>query len=188
MNLRLHPLYKKLLILALVLGPIVWLMLTEDGRRRTDIVMLHLLGAQELNLAIENLRGAMTEAELRAQFPDLEMSCAAIANPFGDRSCSAEIGSFNAIPSRGFALFLDGDELRAAKLSYRSTYHQTLLRQLTQRLGMRAGRREDDADVLSWQVSDGLLLMPSNAPESDQDAAVMWLSTAALSNPAGVKP
>ena len=181
MNLRLHPLYKKFLLLFIVLGPIVWLMLTEDGRRRTDLVMLHLFGKEELNLAIENLQGSMTEADFRAQFPDLDLDCVDAANPFGTRLCTAEVGSFNAIPSRGFALYLAGELLRAAKLTYRPAYHQTLMDQLAGRLGRRAERREGEGDTVSWHVSDGLLMMPATAPEADSEAALMWLSAAALS-------
>ena len=180
MSLRLPPLYKKLLLLAIVLGPIVWLVFTPDGRRRTDLVMLYLFGKQEFNLAIENLQGSMTETEFRDTFTDLELSCANAGNPFGNRVCTADVGSFNAIPSRGFTLFFDGDRLRAAKLNYLSAYHETLETQMTKRLGMRAERREANGDAVSWQVSDGLLLMPGTVPESDADAALMWLSAAAL--------
>lgn len=181
MNLRLHPLYKKLLLLCIVLGPIVWLMLTEDGRRRTDIVMLHLFGKQELNLAVEHLSESMTEADFRSQFPDLELACSKASTPFGDRLCAADVGSFNAIPSRGFTLFLAGQDLRAAKLDYRPAYHETLVSQLTRRLGKGPDRTEAEAGAMSWHVSDGLLLMPAEPPESESEAALMWLSSSALS-------
>lgn len=178
MNMRLHPLYKKLLLVTIVLGPIVWLMLTDDGRRRTDLVMLHLFGKQEMNLAIEHLKGDMTEEEFRTAFPDLELACSDAANAFGDRICSADVGSFNAIPSRGFVLFLEGGQLRAVKVSYRPAYHETLQGQLDGRLAQRAG--SNDAGARSWRVSDGVLLMPDSAPESEADAVLMWLSAAAL--------
>ena len=185
MNLRLNPLYKKLLMLSLVIGPIVWLVFTEDGQRRSDLVLLYLFGHEELNLAIENLHGHMTEAEFRALFPDLEFTCDDGPNPFGNRLCTAEVGSFSGIPSRAFTLFLDGERLRAAKLNYRRAYHETLERQLSGRLGMRAGHDESGPDAVSWQVSDGLLLMPAARPEDDAEAALMWLSAAAVQRRAG---
>jgi hypothetical protein len=188
MNLRLHPLYKKLLLLFIVLGPIVWLMFTEDGRRRTDLVMLFLFGKQELNLAVENLRGSMTEADFRARFPHLDLDCAEAANAFGDRLCTADVGSFNAVPSRGFTLYLKGKALRAAKVSYRSPYHDTLLGQLTRRLGTAPERDPLRGNAISWQVADGLLLMPAREPESDGEAALMWLSAAAAESVAGRGP
>lgn len=184
MNLRLNPLYKKLLILTIVIGPIFWLVFTEDGQRRTDLVMLYLFGKAELNLAIEKLHSNMTEAELRELFPDLELKCDDGANPFGDRLCTAEVGSFSAIPARAFTLFLQGDHLRAAKLNYRRAYHETLRQQLTRRVGNPLSRSPQVPRVvegpLTWEVRDGLLLLPPKEPDAEADAALMWLSQAAL--------
>lgn len=184
MNLRLNPLYKKLLLLTIVLGPMVWLVLTEDGQRRTDLVLLYLFGKGELNLAIENLHGEMTEAQFRELFPKLELQCDDGTNPFGDRICTAEVGSFSGIPSRAFTLFLSGRELRAAKLNYRRAYHDTLRRQLLERVGP---PKESSpvgpvaiADPISWPVGDGLLLLPPREPASDDEAALMWLSAAGM--------
>jgi len=184
MNLRLNPLYKKLLLLTIVLGPMVWLVLTEDGQRRTDLVLLYLFGKAELNLAIENLHSDMTETQFRELFPDLELVCDDGPNPFGDRLCSAQVGSFSAIPSRAFTLFLSGDELRAAKVNYRRAYHETLRRQLEGRIGAGNGPAPDGPAGTkgpeSWRVTDGLLLLPPQMPERDEDAALMWLSKVAV--------
>lgn len=185
MNLRLNPLYKKLLLLAIVLGPIYWLVFTQDGQRRTDLVMLYVFGdGAELNLAIEKLSSGMTEAQFRELFPDLKLACDDGANPFGDRLCTAEVDDFNGIPARAFTLFLSGDGLRAAKLNYRSAYHETLAQELARRLGSPVPQSLSTPDPiegpLSWVVDDGPLLMPPGVPESDRDAALMWLSEAAL--------
>jgi len=180
MNLRLNPLYKKLLLLSLVLGPMIWLVLTEDGQRRSDLVLLYLFGKEELNLAIENLDGNMTEKDFRALFPELPLKCDEGANPFGNRLCTAEIGAFSAIPARAFTLFLQDDLLRAAKVNYRRAYHKTLEDQLSSRLGMRGGHDGSGTDAVSWQVRDGLLLMPPAKPDDDSEAALLWLSSAAL--------
>ena len=180
MNLRLNPLYKKLLILSLVLGPMIWLVFTKDGQRRSDLVLLYLFGKEELNLAIENLNGSMTEADFRALFPDLALVCDDGANPFGDRLCTVEIGSFSAIPARAFTLFLEADRLRAAKLNYRRAYHDTLETQLSTRIGARPELEPSGPDAVSWQVGDGLLLMPAAEPGDDSEAALLWLSGAAL--------
>ena len=63
-------------------------------------------------------------------------------------------------------------------MSYRPAYHETLRGQLDGRLAQRAG--SNDAGARSWRVSDGVLLMPDSAPESEADAVLMWLSAAAL--------
>ncbi len=181
---RLHPLYKKSLLLTIVLGPIIWLVFTADGQRRTDLALLYLFGKGELNLAMERLHGEMTEARFRALFPDLGLICDEGANPFGDRLCTAEIGAFNAIPARAFTLFLRGDRLSAAKLTYRRAYHATLKQQLAGRLG-RPDQRSLSGPVfvegpLAWKVGKGLLLLSSKEPETDADAALMWLSETAV--------
>lgn len=185
MNLRLNPLYKKLLLLAIVLGPIYWLVFTQDGQRRTDLVMLYVFGdGAELNLAIEQLHSGMTETQFRELFPDLDLVCDEGANPFGDRLCSAEVDAFSGTPSRAFTLFLSGDGLRAAKLNYRRAYHESLKRDLTRRVGTPIPRSlRGPVSVegpLSWVVNDGLLLFPPEEPELEADAALMWLSEAAL--------
>jgi len=184
MDLRLHPFYKKLLMLAIVIGPIVWLVFTEDGQRRTDLAMLYLFGKGELNLVIEKLHSGMTEARFQGLFPDLALVCDAGANPFGDQLCSAELGAFNTIPARAFTLFLQGKGLRAAKLTYRRAYHETLRQQLTNRLG-KPDRQSLPGPVgiegpLTWAVDDGLLLLSHQKPESDQEAALIWLSESAM--------
>ncbi|MCG6859762.1 MAG: hypothetical protein LJE70_00500 [Chromatiaceae bacterium] len=186
MNLRFNPLYKTLLMLTIVLGPIVWLVFTEDGQRRTDLVMLFLFGKAELDLAMEQLNSEMTEAQFRELFPDLELACDEGANPFGDRLCTAEVGAFNAIPSRAFTLFLQGEGLRAAQLNYRRAYHETLELQLRRRLGSPVPQSLQDPGPaiaqgpLAWAVSDGMLLLPSEEPKSDADAALIWLSQPAV--------
>lgn len=184
MNVQLNPFYKKFLMLMIVLGPIIWLVFTADGQRRTDLALLYLFGKGELNLAIERLHAEMTEAWFRGLFSELALVCDEGANPFGDRLCTAEIGAFNAIPARAFTLFLSGDGLRAAKLIYRRAYHGTLQRQLTKRLG-RPDRRSPPGrslieGPLVWQVDDGLLLLPAREPETDADAALFWLSGTAV--------
>lgn len=185
MNLQLNPFYKRFLLLTMVLGPIIWLMFTADGQRRTDLALLYLFGKGELDLAVERLHAEMTEARFRELFPSLGLVCDEGANPFGDRLCTAEIGAFNAIPARAFTLFLQGDRLRAAKLTYRRAYHATLERQLTRRLGRpnrwsQPGFSVIVAGPLAWQVDDGFLLLSAEEPEADADAALMWLSETAV--------
>jgi len=189
MNLRLNPLYKKLLMLAIVIGPVYWLVFTDDGRRRSDLVWLHLFGkgAELNNLAVESLRSGMTETRFRGLFPDLELVCEEVVNPFGDRFCTAAVDAFSGIPSRAFTLFLSGDWLRAAKLNYRRAYHEPLKRDLIRRVGSPVAQSQEGPATfegpLSWVVGDGLLLLPPEGPESDADAALMWLSAAAIQRP-----
>lgn len=171
----LPPLYTKLLLLAVVIGPFFWLVFTDDGQRRTDLVLLHLMGREQVNLAIENLTPAVSEADFRELFPDLELTCGAGGAPFGDRLCGARIGAFNQIPARALSLFYEGERLAAVRVSYRRGYHNDLRAQLERRIG-----RPQAGQALSWPVSDGLLLMSAEKPRSDGEAALFWLSPRAV--------
>ncbi len=180
MNLRLHPLYKKFLLLATVLGPLYWLTLTEDGQLRVDSVLLTLAGEPKLNLAIEGLNGEITEAQFHQLFPDLALDCVPAATPFGDRACRAAIGLFNTLPARAFTLYLTGDQARAARVDYRPRSQGALEGQLRHRLGVSGERDPDHPDAQTWQVADGLVLMPATRPKDPDQAALFWLSAAAL--------
>jgi hypothetical protein len=184
MKLHLHPLYKRLLLILLVAGPFFWLVFTEDGQRRTDLLLLRLTGKPEINLAAEHLAGSMREADIRALFPDLKLRCEADENPFGNRVCTADIGAFDRIPARALSLYLAGHQLRAVKVSYRRAYHRALTQRLEGRLGPPGGRSEAGvpaaAKVASWGVADGVLLLPAGHLDLNEEAALLWVSAAAL--------
>lgn len=183
MKLRLHPVYKTTLLLAIVVGPLYWLTLTEDGQLRTDAVLLNLLGKPEINLTIEGLHSDLTEAQLRGLFPDLALACEIVETSFGNRACRAEIDLFNTLPARSFTLYLLGDQLRAVRIDYRSRSHTALVDQLRYRLGRDGQPDPDHPDTLTWMVADGLILMPVKRPVDDKDAALFWLSRAVLASP-----
>jgi len=180
MSLRLHPLYKKFLLLAIVLGPLYWLTLTEDGQWRVDSVLLTLAGKPKLNLAIEGLNGKLTEAQFHQLFPGLALDCAPAATPFGDRACRAEIGLFNTVPALAFTLYLAADQARAARVDYRPRSQGALEGQLRHRLRVSGQRDPDHPDAQVWSVADGLVLMPAIQPKDPSQAALFWLSAAVL--------
>jgi len=171
----LPPLYKKLLLLAIVIGPFYWLVFTDDGQRRTDLALLHLMGQAQIGLAIERLEPTMTEADIRRLFPDLELQCGAGGAPFGDRLCTARLGAFNQIPARAISLHLGGDQLRALRVDFRRGYHEPMRAQLERRIGA-----PEVGEALSWPVSGGVLLLPADRPKSDSEAALFWLSRQAM--------
>lgn len=171
----LHPLYKKLLLVAIVIGPFYWLVFTADGQRRTDLALLHLMGKTQIGLAVELLQPTMTEGDIRQLFPDLELQCAAGGAPFGDRLCTAPLGAFNQIPARALTLHLEGDQLRALRVDYRRGYHEPMRAQLERRIGA-----PQIGEALTWPVTAGVLLMPAERPRSDAEAALFWLSTQAM--------
>jgi len=186
-SLRLPPAYKTFLMLALVFLPFFWLAFTEDGQRRTDLALMALLGKPELNAALDAFESRLSDAQLRETFPRLELRCVAGANPFGNRLCAAEIGSFNQHPASSVTFFFLDEQLRAAKVVYRRAYHELMHQWLTRRLAEReapalpgAPRPEAEPGVRAEPVRDGLLLMRAGELGKDDEPALIWLSGAAL--------
>lgn len=180
MKLRLHPLYKNLLLLAIVLGPLYWLLLTEDGQLRADVALLSLLGKPELNLTLEGLHAGLTESQLREIAGDLSLRCLAVATPFGDRACTTEIAIFNSVPARTFTLYLQGDQARAVRVDYRPHAQGALEAQFRHRLGLAGQRDPAHPEAQTWPARDGLVLMPADRPGEEAQAALFWLSAIAL--------
>lgn len=185
-DLKLPKTYVTLLMLALALGPFYWLAFTDDGQRRTDLALMGWLGHPEFNAAVESFSGSLSEARLRESFPGLDWRCADGANPFGDRLCRAEIGSFNQIPASSVVCFFAGSNLRAAKIVYRRSYHALLSDWLDRRLGGRgatapmASSRAGAEGVRIHPVRDGEIFIREGALGGDEEPALLWIARAAL--------
>lgn len=177
MNYRLPRSYKLLLSLALVIGPIAWLMFTEDGKRRSDLFLLHILGNPSFNLAYEKLSPAVTEAVIREQFPKVEFHCDSVATPVGDRLCAAKIASFNGLPARSAQLYFAGERLRMLQLGYRLPYHDMLENSLRGGLGEPREESTGRQPVLLWTTElGGQIMLPAERPDARADAALIWLA------------
>ena len=172
---RLPPLYKKLLALVAVIGPMFWLMLTEDGRRRTDMLMLWFFGDPQISMSLGELRTGLGEAELRKVYPQLALVCEDRESRFGKRSCKAPISGFNEIPAHYIAFFLTGDRLTAMKAGYRAEYHGSMLSMVRQMLGAPADAG-DDIPAIGWPAGEGLALLPRQAVDDKDESALLWLA------------
>ena len=183
MNYKLPTLYKKLLILTLVFGPIVWLMFTDDGQRRTDTMVLWLFGEHEINMDLAALDAHFTEEELKTVYPDLDWQCREHQSSYGNHLCVSRIGIFNGIPSKYITIFFTGRHISAMKLRYRAGNHDQFLVQLRRQLG----RPDDEArasvtapdpeEVLQWRTPYGLVVA-KRLLDSDEEPALFWLSYA----------
>jgi hypothetical protein len=175
MNLKVNPLYKRLMLLALVLGPIFWLVFSEDGQRRSDLVLLSLWeGTEAMDVALDKLHEGVVENELRRNFPDVPLSCEQQPSLFGDQTCSAPIASFNGAPARYAVVYFRDGKLSAVKLAYRRSYHDYVARDLHRRLGA----PQTTADqVWNWPTPGGLVLMPTELPGQGDEPTVIWLSS-----------
>jgi hypothetical protein len=186
MSLKLPKSYKLFLAICVVAGPFIWLVLTEDGKRRSDLFLLHLLGHQPFNLAVENLRPGLDEAFLLGQFSRVEFDCGNGRYALGERRCAARIGSFNGIPARRVELYWkdagDNDEnggdagmgLNAMRLDYRERWHALLIEELKTRYGQPRQDIVGERTVLAWRFEGGMLLIPK-ALSDDEAPTLMWV-------------
>jgi len=180
MNLKLNPFYKRLLAFIIVIGPIYWLIFTEDGQRRTDSVVLYLWGEDEINFNLEALDDRFTEQELHEVFPDIDWQCRDGDTDLGNRLCAAKIGIYNAIPAHYITVFFRDERVSGAKIGYRRVYHDQLLQQLLQQLGqpVKENHRETDPDdretLLRWDTGRGNVLLKQVLGEADE-ASLFWL-------------
>ena len=165
--------YKTLLALAVVIGPITWLTFTEDGQRRTDLMLLGFMDEPFVEMRLDTLASAATEDQVREFLPKVQWQCRNARSAFGERSCTAAIGAFNDVPARYLVLYYDANALQAMKVVYREGYHRFLLTQLNEMLG----KGENGAGgVTQWKTERGLVLMPREAGESEGELSLMWLS------------
>jgi len=175
MTLKLPKTYTLILAICVVAGPFIWLVLTEDGKRRSDLFLLHLLGHQPFNLAVANLRPDLDEEALLAQFPRITFACDDRPGAIGRRRCAAEIGSFNGVPARSAELYWDGDQLNAVRIDYRGRWHQVLLEELYKRHGPPRRDSIGSGVILAWRFDAGMLLVPETLI-ADEPPALMWVS------------
>jgi hypothetical protein len=184
MNTGIPRRYKTLIAVALVAGPLVWLLFTADGQRRTDLVLMPLLGRPNIQLSLSDLSSQQAEGDIRARVPQADLQCAQAETAFGDRVCTARIGAFGRLPAEALVFYFSSGKLRAAKLIYRRDVHGELLTSLTRRLGegetVRRGPEAGAVQVMSWRVTDGVLLLNAGSPPLGEEPALMWLSGAAV--------
>jgi hypothetical protein len=175
MRFKLPKTYKLVLALAVVAGPFIWLVLTEDGQRRSDLFLLHALGRPSFNVALDRLNRDVTLPMLEKQFPDVSFNCGPSSTDLGDQVCTAEIASFNGIPARAASLWTGGGRLYALRLDYRRRYHELLEESLTESFGQPERQVGGGQTVDGWTLPGGQLLMPATL-EEDDDAALMWIA------------
>lgn len=173
--------HKTIFLLILVIGPIYWLMLTDEGKRISDTTLMWLLGEDEIHFNVRELNSAFTRDEIKKVFSEIEWQCSTQETPFGNNLCAAQIGSFNGYPSRILGLYFRDDQISAFKLTYRDRYHEQLMgyfiRQLGQPTNVAAAVSEgpDASSVLEWDLGHGMLLMKKELGKTDEPS-VVWLA------------
>ncbi len=165
---RIPRFYKTLLALAVITGPITWLMFTEDGRRRTDLMVLGLKGEHMVEMRLDTLASVFGEDKMREFLPDIQWQCSNNHTPLGERNCTSRIGAFNNTPAHFLVMYFETNALQAMKLVYLSDYHQHLRNVLTSMLG----KPEEVGGVTQWPTQYGMVLLPEDSAEP----SMMWLS------------
>jgi hypothetical protein len=167
-----------------VFGPVIWLMFTEDGQRRTDTVVLWLFGEAEIKMDLKALTGRYTEQDMRKVYTDLNWQCQDQPSAYGDRHCVSRIGIFNGIPVKYLTVFYRAGQLTALKLHYRANNHNPLQSQLDDLLGEPEATQGSTTapapdEVLQWRTPEGLVLMKKTLI-GDEEPALFWLSNELL--------
>jgi hypothetical protein len=177
MNIKIPSLYKRLIAFLIVIGPIYWLIFTEDGQRRTDSVVLFLWGEDEIKFNLDALDDRYTETELLKVFPDIDWQCKDGNTDFGNRLCAAKIGIYNDIPAHYIAVFFKDQWINGVKISYRRIYHDQLIQQLLHQVGNPVRENTDGTNqndtILRWDTSRGNIILKQVLHEKEE-AALMW--------------
>lgn len=168
-----HKLYIRLLVIVCLISPVLWLTLSDEGKRTTDLLLLKFGGNPDIALDFDALRATATEAKLRQGVPGAEFDCKDQRTDFGSRICYAPIASFNGNPARYVTFFFDGRGLRAAKVAYRHAYHERILEQLRATLGPPS---DGTSGWLQWQAAGGVVVVPKEEPADGRGSALMWLA------------
>ena len=192
MNTGISRHYKTLTAVALVAGPLIWLLFTQDGQRRTDLVLMPLLGRPSIELSLTDLSSDLGEGDVRRRVPQVDLGCSQDETPFGDRICSARIGAIGRLPAEALNFYFSSGELRAVKLVYRRDVQGELVASLFRQLGGGLvgdlggdgiggdGPAAGEARVMSWRVTDGVLVLNAGDLAPGEEPALLWLSGAAV--------
>jgi hypothetical protein len=170
---RMHPLFKRGMAFIMVIAPFWWLVMTDDGQRRNDLVMNALFGDGEpMNLSFSKLTADARREDFEANWPELALQCTDSSSKYGDRVCIAAITEINGTPAHHVHLYLQSQRINAVQLLYVREHHQYMLTRLYDELGP----AKDMNGVWQWITPWGLVVAPKTLT-SDSDAEVWWIST-----------
>jgi len=79
--------HKRLFLVVIVIIPMWWLLFTEDGRSRSDRVILWLAGDEEIDINFQALDKNFTQQDWKKVYEDIDWQCDNKVNAFGDQYC-----------------------------------------------------------------------------------------------------
>lgn len=162
---------------SLLAAPALWLAITDEGQRQTDLFLVGLGGNPEITLQFDQFYPALDEATLKAGLPEVSFTCGEKATAYGDSICHAPIAAFNGNPARYATFFYGEGKLNAVKVAYRRPYGKRIELQFRSRLGQpMQSSAEAGPGVYQWRAGGGLLVMPQGKVPMEQEPAVLWLA------------
>lgn len=168
--------HKRFFLVLIVVAPIYWLVFTEDGRRRSDTVILWLFGGDPIHINFQEISKQYSKQEWMKVFQDVDWQCSEQASGFGESLCYSEISSYNGIPANYISVFFKDSHVNAVKLVYRNQYHQQLGQDLLQQLGTPIDRKHESADnMLQWTTEHGSVMIKTEITP-DEEASLIWIS------------
>ena len=177
-TLPLWNLYKTLLLIIIVAGPIYWLMFTTDGKRRTDTMVLWLSGGESIEVNFKALDHHFNEQNWKTIYPDLDWQCKDTRDSLGKRVCFSKIASYNGIPSSYLSVFFNTTGTNAVKLGYRDQYHDEIGEDLLYQLGQPISVTDpvqSSPDLYQWRTQHGQLLLKKSLLRGEEPVLI-WLA------------
>ncbi len=169
--------HKRLFLVVIVVLPMYWLVFTEDGRSRSDRVVLWMAGGDEIDLNFQVLDNAYSVEDWKKVFADIDWQCQNSKTTFGDQFCFSKLSAYNGIPARYLTVFFRQNHVSALKLVYRNQYHQKLGLDIQYQLGAPLVKNHESADndMLQWPTEHGMVMLKKDiAPE--EEASLLWLA------------
>ena len=169
--------HKRLFLVVIVILPMWWLLFIEDGRSRSDRVVLWLAGGDEIDINFRVLDSRFSQQDWKQVYPDINWQCSDQQSAFGDQFCFSELAAYNGIPSSYITVFFRQQHVSALKLVYRNQYHQKLGLDLQQQLGAPLEKNHDSADndMLQWPTENGMVMIKKEITPQEE-ASLIWLA------------
>lgn len=169
--------HKRFFLVLIVIAPMYWLIFTDDGKRRSDTLILWLAGGDPIDLNFRVLDNHYSIDDWKKVFADIDWDCKNQETAFGDQYCFSEISSYNGIPARYLTAFFKNSHINAVKLVYRNQYHQQLGLDLHQQLGTPLHQTHESAenDMLQWHAESGMVMVKTEL-KPEEEASLIWLS------------
>lgn len=169
-------LLKRLYLIAIIAAPLVWLILTDEGHRFTDITLLKLKGGESMDIHLQALDSSFSEQGLRDQLPDIPFNCGRQNTALGERICQVQLASLNGLPARFAIAYFRDNRMQGFKVGYQRPYHETLIKQLFAELGEPGGHitATGAPGLYRWVVGDGELMLLDEHSLEGNEPALLW--------------